>query len=289
MKFKQWGLLLAAGVVLLGGCEKIEPAKIQNLNNGKILVIGHGGSGFQSYFNPLPANSLLGVSKAIEGLHADGVEVDVQLTADKQLILYHDEFLQTQTNCSDCIAGQTAEEVLKCRYNLDASNTLRKQEPLITLETVLQKFAGYPKKPQIFIDTKLLNGCNPDKVPPLTDFAQALATVIAKYNAHAWTHVESSSVLLLQALQAQDSRLWLSFYTRNPAADIEVAAQLGVAGITVFSNEITSTQVQAAHRQGLFVTILGVKSRNGLVNAIQKNPDAIQTDNIPLLINILHD
>ena len=198
MKFKQWCLLLATGLVVLSGCEKIEQDKIQNLNNGKIFVIGHGGSGFQSYFNPLPANSLIAISQAIEGLHADGVEVDVQLTADKQLVLYHDEFLQTQTNCSDCISDQTAEEVLKCRYNRDASNTLRKQEQLITLETVLQKFASYPQKPQIFIDTKLLNGCNPDKVPPLTDFAQAIAAVIAKYNAHAWTHVESSSVALLQ-------------------------------------------------------------------------------------------
>ncbi|KAA5542821.1 glycerophosphodiester phosphodiesterase [Adhaeribacter rhizoryzae] len=289
MKFKQACLLLAAGLAGLTGCEKIEPAKIQNLNNGKILVIGHGGGGFQSYFNPLPANSLLGISQAIEGLQADGVEVDVQLTADNQLILYHDEFLQSQTNCSDCISGQTAEEVLKCRYNRDVSNSLRNQERLITLETVLQKFAGYPQKPQIHIDIKLLNSCNLKKVPHVVDFAEAIAALINKYNAYSWTHVETSSVLMVQALQAQDSRLWISLYTRYPDTDIPVAVQLGVKGITVFSYEITGTQVQEAHRQGLFVTVLGIKSRSGLVKAIQKNPDAIQTDNIPLLINILHD
>ncbi|GEO06582.1 hypothetical protein AAE02nite_42460 [Adhaeribacter aerolatus] len=289
MKIRRLSLLLALIVVILAGCEQVEPASIQNLNNGKILVIGHGGSGFQSYFNPLPANSLASINSAVARLHADGVELDVQLTSDKKLVLYHDEFLQTQTNCSDCISGLTADEVLKCRYNRDVSNRIKEQEPIITLETVLQKFAAYPQKPLIFIDCKLLNTCNPAQTPHPADFAEAVATLVNKYNAYAWTHVESSSVPLLQALYARDSRLWLSFYTRNPAADIPEAARLGIKGITVFNNEITAAQVQEAHRRGLFVTLFGIKSRSGLVNTIRKNPDAIQTDNIPLLINILQD
>ena len=276
-------------MVWLVACEKIEPDNIQNLSKGKILVIGHGGSGFQSYFNPLPANSLVSVSKAIDGLQADGVELDAQLTADKKLVLYHDEFLETQTNCSDCISGQTAEAVLKCRYNQDAGNKVGDREPLIALETVFEKFSGYPQKPYIFIDCKLLNTCNRNQIPLVSDFAEAVADLISRYNAYTWTHVESNSVPLLLALKAKDSRLRLSFYTRNPAADIPVAARLGFESITAFNREITAAQVQQAHQHGLLVTLLGIKSRNGLVNTIRKNPDAIQTDNVPLLINILQD
>jgi hypothetical protein len=121
------------------------------------------------------------------------------------------------------------------------------------------------------------------------DYATAVAGLVASYNAQSWTYLESNSVPLLLALKAKDSRFRLSFYTRNPAADIPEIARLGIAGITVFNHEITAAQVQQAHQAGLFVTILGIKSRSGLINTIQKNPDAIQTDNVPLLINILQD
>ena len=281
--------LLALGLSLFAGCETIDPDDIRNLNNGKILIIGHGGGGFQSYSNPLPANSLVTISRTIDGLQADGVELDAQLTADKKLVLYHDEFLQAQTSCSDCISGQTAEEVLKCRYNRGAHNNLKEREPLITLETVLAKYAGYPNKPQIFIDSKLFNACNLDQTPQIPDFAEVVGNLIAKYNAQAWTHVESSSVPLLLALKAKDQRLRLLYYTRNPAADIPVVARLGFDGITAFNHEITAAQVQQAHQAQLSVTLLGIKSRSGLLNTIRKNPDAIQTDNVPLLINILQD
>ncbi len=289
MKTKWLRLFLGISLGLAAGCDKIEPERIDNLNNGKILVIGHGGSGFQSYFNPLPANSLASISRALDNLQADGVELDAQLTADKKLVLYHDEFLQTQTNCSDCITGQTAEAVLKCRYNRNAGNNLKEREPLITLETVLARFAAAQKKPQVFIDSKLLNACDPEKLPPISDFAEAVTELIAKYHAFSWTHIESNSVPLLLTLKAKDSRLQLSYYTRNPAADIPEVARLGFGGITVFNHEITAAQVQQAHAQNLFVAILGIKSRSGLLNTIKKNPDAIQTDNVPLLINILQD
>jgi glycerophosphoryl diester phosphodiesterase len=288
MKAKHLNLLLAF-TLFVTGCEKIEPDRIRNLNNGKILVVGHGGGGFQSYFNPLPANSLLSISRAIDVLLADGVEVDAQLSADKKLVLYHDEFLENQTSCSGCITGQTAEEVLKCRYNRNAGNNLKEREPLITLETVMAKLAAYKVKPQLFIDTKLLNACNANQVPQIPDFAEAVAALVAQYNAYAWTHIESNSVPLLLTLKARDSRFRLSYYTRNPAADIPVMARLGFEGITVFNHEITARQVSQAHQQGLSVTILGIKSRSGLLNTISKSPDAIQTDNIPLLINILQD
>jgi glycerophosphoryl diester phosphodiesterase len=283
-KFSGW---LGLSLSLIVGCELIEPTAIQNLNNNKILIIGHGGSGFQSYFNPLPANSFISASRAVDALQADGVELDAQLTADKKLVLYHDEFLETQTNCAGCVTGQTAAEVLQCRYNRDAGTNLKEPALLITLETVLAKFAAYEKKPHVFIDTKLLHACDPQNLPRITDFAEAVASLVAKYQAQTWTHVESSSVPLLLALKARDSRLQLSYYTRQPAVDIAVAANLNLNGITAFSDEITADQVQQAHRQNLLVTLLGGKSRSGLIETIKKNPDAIQTDNIPLLINIL--
>ena len=98
--FRKYIYLLSAALTLAStGCRKPDIHNIKNLNNGKIMIIGHGGSGFQSVINPLPTNSAASVSKALDELEADGVELDVQLTADKQLILYHDARLESQTNC----------------------------------------------------------------------------------------------------------------------------------------------------------------------------------------------
>lgn len=287
MKTKRLNLLLAALLALFTGCEKADLEQIDNLNNGRIQVIGHGGSGFQSYFNPLPHNSMISVSRAIDGLNVDGVEVDAQLTSDKKLVLYHDEQLETQTNCFGCISGQTAEQVLNCRYNLNAGNNLREREPLILLETVLAKASTYQRKPQVFIDCKLLNRCPPADVPRPEEFADAVAGLISKYQAHEWTRVESTSEYLLQKLKEKDAGIRVSFYTHDPASGIQIAAANGFEGITIKYELINQTQIRQAHQRNLFVTLFSVKSRGGLVAAINKFPDAIQTDNIELMMEIL--
>ena len=63
------------------------------------LVLGHAGAGFftpLNPFNPLPPSSLAGVRHAL-AQGADGVEVDVQLSQDSVLVLYHDPGLTSMT------------------------------------------------------------------------------------------------------------------------------------------------------------------------------------------------
>lgn len=43
------------GFFMLAGCNLTEPFDIENLSEGRIYIIGHGGSGFQEYDNPWPA------------------------------------------------------------------------------------------------------------------------------------------------------------------------------------------------------------------------------------------
>ncbi|GAB3539401.1 hypothetical protein GCM10027443_35920 [Pontibacter brevis] len=287
MKNKLKCLLLPTLLCLFFSCDKADLDQVSNLNNGRIQVIRHGGSGFQSYFNPIPHNSMRSVSRALDGLNVEGVEVDAQLTADRQLVLYHDEQLETLTDCFGCISDQTAEAVLNCRYNLHAGNNLGVREPLILLETVLVKASTYARKPQVFIDLKVTNNCDPHAVPQPEEYAAAVAALISKYRAQEWTRVESTSEYLLQKLKAQDAAVRVSFYAQDANQGIQVAARNHFEGITINTDFINKAQVSEAHQRNLFVTLFGVKSRSGLIASMEKFPDAIQTDNVELMIEIL--
>lgn len=287
MKIKLKDLLLPTLLCLFTSCDKADLDQVSNLNNGKIQVIGHGGSGFQSYFNPIPHNSMRSVNRALDGLNVDGVEVDAQLTADKQLVLYHDEQLETLTNCFGCIFGQTAEQVLNCRYNVHAGNNLKEREPLILLEKVLAKVSTYARKPQVFIDLKVTNNCNATTIPKPEEYASAVAALIMQYQAQEWTRVESTSEYLLQKLKEHNAGIRVSFYAQDADQGIQIAARNHFEGITINTDFISKSQVSKAHQHHLFVTLFGVKSRGGLIASMEKFPDAIQTDNIELMIEIL--
>ena len=91
-------LLLAISILLLVGCQD-DSFEFENLSDNNAFIIGHGGSGFLSPTNNVAENSMKSLELAIEGYNADGVEVDVQLTKDSMLVLYHDHDLFTKTSC----------------------------------------------------------------------------------------------------------------------------------------------------------------------------------------------
>lgn len=87
------------------------------------LLIGHRGA-------PLEAleNSIASFARARD-LGADGIELDVQLTADGKLVVLHDLFLDRTTVCQGSVRDRTLEQLRAC--------PLKNGEPLQTLDAVL--------------------------------------------------------------------------------------------------------------------------------------------------------
>ncbi len=84
----------------------------KNLNNKKRpLVWAHrGASGYA------PENTLESFKKAIE-MHADGIELDVQLTKDDELVVIHDEEIDRTSNGSGWVKDLTLRQLRKYNYN----------------------------------------------------------------------------------------------------------------------------------------------------------------------------
>jgi len=70
--------------------------KISNLNHNKLLILGQQGMGELYHYS---GNSFISIQRVIK-IGADGSEVDIQLTKDSVIVLFHIPFLESITTDS---------------------------------------------------------------------------------------------------------------------------------------------------------------------------------------------
>ena len=74
--------------ILLFSCQ-VEDFELNNLNGNRIDALGHGGMGISNLY---PSNSAESILNCLY-LGATGTEIDIQMTSDGVLVLFHDEEL----------------------------------------------------------------------------------------------------------------------------------------------------------------------------------------------------
>ena len=275
-------------VAALFSCEKIEVDEIHNLNNGKVFIIGHAGEGFNSHINHYPFNSKGSISRALNFHKADGIEVDVQLTKDHRAILYHDDYLDTQTDCGGSIYNFNYEDLLKCRYNSDIHPSLFQKMYLIGLDEVYSLCMNIPEpKPMIFLDIKLNpTNLNIDmeayKDSLVADLIQSIQNYIPEK-----VHFISEDVDLLKKFKALTPESKFHLAGGNSKFQISTAITNGFTGIIGTEDDYETEDTAEAHRNNLTVTLFGVTSLDDIDDALELNPDYIHSDNIPLLQSVL--
>ena len=95
-----------------------QPKKPSFFLKRKLIRIGHRGAPLLTHENTL--NSFI---KALEA-GVDGIEVDVQYSADKQLIVYHDWDLDALTGLEKRIEKTSYSEIEKIRFNKEDSSNI---------------------------------------------------------------------------------------------------------------------------------------------------------------------
>jgi glycerophosphoryl diester phosphodiesterase len=284
-------IIFSLTMITFFGCDKVELDRIKNLNNNRIQIIGHGGSGFQSINNQLPHNSFTSVVNAVEQLGTDGVEIDIQISKDGNIFMYHDEKLHTMTDCDDCLYNHDAEYIKKCRFKNNFDVNIFTNEKVTPLEEVVVRFSQRKIKPIILLDVKTILACAGGantETSIRTNMSNAIAALIIKHSAWDWIYVESDDVQLLQKVRQLNPNIKCILYQPISSETIQVAKENNFFGF-VCSNVTTSAdQVQMAHNANLFVVLFSVKSRDGVMEAIKKNPDFIETDSILLLQQALN-
>lgn len=275
---------------LLTQCQKTDLSGVDNLRSNSIGIIGHGGMGFSSPEVNLPANSLGSISKAVQNYQVDGVEVDVQMSADGTLFLYHDQRLQTLTDCLGCLYQWNDEVLEDCHYVRGFDTQRNNEQQLVQLQDALDLVYSLNPRPYIFLDLKTSLDCpNTFEYQDfLTKYQESLINIIEQYSPSDWIIVESSDISILRTLKEKLPEVQLSFFTRIDDMSIELAASEGFYGVSGNFDQVDAPIIKKAHDLGLFVTLGIHQTRNDAIDMIENSPDYIYTDNIPLLQSILN-
>tara|TARA_R110002110_G_scaffold63117_8_gene175697 strand:+ start:48 stop:740 length:693 start_codon:yes stop_codon:yes gene_type:complete len=229
--------------------------------------------------------------KAIEVYGADGVEVDVQLSKDLQLVLYHDDRLETSTDGIGFVYEYNLIELTEIKYNRDIYANLFIDEHVVSLETVLQKFSKQKIKPQLHLDLRswLYDNSLYNPADFFSVYASKIVNIVNKYQYHEYTYIASGDINLLKELSQQDANLKLMIETNKVNWGIEQIQENRWYGILANNHNISKQDVKYAHSQGVRVAIFDLRTQPNQVKAVNKHPDFIITDNIPQLQQIVYN
>jgi glycerophosphoryl diester phosphodiesterase len=268
-------------ICMLSACTKERVLTHQTLN------VGHGGAGFLTYRNNVPPNTTEAFHRGffIEG--ADAVEMDIQLTHDSIAILFHDTELDEATDCYGCVSKHDFEEIKNCRIGtrngpLDGDFTIPALDEVFDL---LENTDAV-----LFLNVKSHDPCIQDELKSYQErFARVLSRMIGERNLYQRTFIETLDIEFLQTCRAADSSFRFIYDCEDFESGLRISTERNYFGFAILNERVTAAQIQSAHDSGKMLIIWGVKLLAATKQAVAKNPDAIMTDDVRMLRQVLDE
>lgn len=237
---------------------------VNNLEDDRIIVLGHGGMGTRSWHDLNTESSFINAKEK----GADGTEMDVQLTSDGVLVAFHDDRIG-EAKCPDHIAQHTYAQLKGC------DRELMKVEEVLALDW---------KAGSVFsLDVKLHGA---DKAHQAL-LAQRIVALKADHPQFRLL-VESTFLEFLLLAKENGCADGLYLYTSDAGAGLTTCIAHDLEGISIRSELISAQQVETCHAQGLRVMLWGVGTRWDNHQAALKSPDLIQSDKLGGLVTLVN-
>ena len=215
-----------------------------------------------------PENTMAAFRGAKE-LGADWIELDVQQTKDKQIVVCHDTNLKRVTGVNKEIIDLTYEEISK----LDAGSNFDKRfkdERIPLLSEVLK----YAKNNNIRLNIEL------KPVGKEVDFEKQIVDLIKEYNMEDRCVVTSQVYDVLENTKKYDKNI-KTVYVMSIAigniTDLEYADAFSIE-----ATNVTESQVNRVHNAGKELYAWTINTEESINHMIDMNVDNIITDNIEL-------
>lgn len=254
------------------GCRQFE---IENLNNNQIGAIGHAGMGF---IHQLPPNSIESIARCLY-VGADGVEIDVQMTSDSVLVAFHDERLEHSTDCEGAIYDLAWADVQEAEYDYPPYT----EYVVANLHEVFE-FLGEKNDHQFFLDCKNFGQYTSQEYGET--FVRQVVSLIELHGLESNVFVEMRDRRMIGYARDNFPNLEI-FIAADYHTALDLAEEFDLTGITVEADEISLEQIRSAHDDSLLVTLFDIDYKAENIDAIEKNPDFIQTDKVRHLVNVL--
>ncbi len=266
-------ILLFFVIATFSGCSN-------KTNNKNLAIIGHGGSGFETFFSQLPANTLASFEKAIMDDEADGIEMDIQLSKDDVVVIFHDKILDNKTDLVGLVRDQLVSDLNKCDFHGDFSMFSKGKHSISSLEQVLTHFNEFLHTKYFYFNIKL--EVDPEREKYAQVMSEQLVKIINEFDIKKNAIVETSDIRVLNQIQLLDSSIIAMQDIGAFENDFKYVLSNNFNGLVVANKNITAEQVLLAKKAGKKVVIYGERTRSGLKEVLDKDPDVIQTDKIDL-------
>lgn len=227
------------------------------------LVWGHrGASGYA------PENTMEAFEKAIE-MGADGVELDVQLTRDGQLVVLHDETLERTSSGSGWLKDHTLAQLKTMNFNKTHPEYEHCEIP--TFRQVLERFRGT----DMVIDCELKTG-----VIHYPGIAEQTVALVKELGMQQQVLYSSFNHATLMAIRALDPEAYLGFLHSDAFLDVPdyVKEHGGQALHPAAYFLLDPDYLAAARRCGLDINVWTINQPEQMAQACRLGVTAIITN-----------
>ena len=233
-----------------------------------IKIIAHAAAGLENPNSIYHDNSKEAIELALSTEGCAGVEVDVQLSKDEHLWLFHDELLDEETNLSGCIHQFTNASLQSGKY------ATLKGEKLLELNGFPIDFA---LQKTLFLDLRHYSACESSFVS-VSSVKNQLASFLSQKSDETTLIVILSTPEWIDMMQELPCSI---YYSGGEYSDIEKQLKNPAwDGFVVKNQFINHQQVVEMQALGKKVVIFEVRSPKGIRKALNKFPDYLMTDDL---------
>lgn len=242
------------------------------------ILIGHRGSGRDGYEDPYAENTLPSILHAIQDEGAVGVEIDVMLTRDGEVVVMHDPMLDRTTECTGCVSERTLDEVRACR-----TTGGRRPSTPPSLAEVLRAIDDLPVEPFVTLDAKVaLESCpapGGGGVDHAAWLGRRIGEEIASAGTQRFTSIQGPAEVLRAAREAAPGVMTL-LNDSDMSYAVALAEQEGFTGVAMSLTRLENEAVRRARAAGLFIDTFIVNAPIDLAVALSYSADSIETDDV---------
>ncbi len=226
-------------------------------------IIAH--RGFSSLF---PENTMLAFREALAN-GATGIECDVQMTNDGEIVIFHDEEVSRITGTRGLLKDFSWNEVSR----MDAG---RHKGEKFTGEKIprLQELLELIKNRDIILNIELKNG-----VIPYPNLEKKVVEMVEKFGLGPFVIISSFNHPSLLTVKEHNPNIKtaLLFFARM-YKPWKYTSEVGVDGIHPFWMGVDGVLVKGAHKHGLFVNPFTVNNLEDMAALLKLGVDGIITD-----------
>lgn len=191
-----------------------------------------------------PENTMPAFDKALQ-LGANGIELDLQMTKDGKIVVFHDSKIDKKSNKTGKISDYTYQELLG--FDFENWFSLKyKNENIVLFEDFAKKFLS--KKLTFAIELKE------------EGIEKETLNIIKKYATHNNIYITSFKYKALENMRKLDSDIKLSWLIEDRINKNNIEELLKIKGTQICpkASNVTKNDIELAKKNGLKVRLWGV-------------------------------